>query len=171
MKIDIASYDPTWAVLAEAEGARWLDALGDALVTVHHIGSTAVPGLSAKPVLDLMPEIRAGLDFDSQRHLVEGLGYEWMGEFGLPRRRYCRLSDPETGTRLVQAHCYTAGDSEITRHLAFRDALRGDPMLAGAYENRKRHCASVHFNDLKAYGRCKSDWIDTVEARALKGIR
>lgn len=167
MKIEIASWDPIWPEMAETEGARWLKALGGAISAVHHIGSTAVPGLAAKPIIDLIPVIAAGVDPDSLRAGVHALGYEWLGEFGLPRRRYCRRSSPTTGQRLYQAHCWSEGDSEITRHLAFRDALRADPMLRGAYEQRKRHCASLHLHDLAGYGACKAEWIDTVEARAL----
>lgn len=168
MKIEIEAYDPAWADLAASEIARWKTALGDALVEVHHIGSTAVPHLSARPVIDLIPVIAPGVDPDSLRDQVHTMGYEWLGENGLPRRRYCRRSCPTTGKRLMQAHCWPEGDSEIDRHLAFRDALRADPMLLAAYEARKRHCASLHLRDLPGYGRCKSDWIDTVETRALR---
>lgn len=167
MRVDIAAYDPAWAELAEKETERWVTALGEALVTVHHIGSTAVPGLSAKPIVDLVPVIAEGIDIDSLQPLVHRMGYEWLGEFGLPRRRYCRRSSPTSGKRLIHAHCWVEGDSEIERHLAFRDALRADPMLMGAYEARKRHCASLHRDDMAAYGACKSSWIDTVERRAL----
>ena len=167
MRIEIAPWNPAWPDMAEAEAARWRKAFGGAIVEVHHIGSTAVPGLSAKPVIDLIPVIAQGVDPDSLRAGAHSMGYEWLGEFGLPRRRYCRRSSATTGERLFQAHCWSAGDSEITRHLAFRDALRADPLLRGAYETRKRHCASLHAQDLAAYGACKAEWIDTVEARAL----
>lgn len=175
MKIDLVNYDPAWPDMAAREAERWQKALGPALVEVHHIGSTSVPGLAAKPVIDLIPVIAGGADPDALRPEVHAMGYEWLGEYGLPRRRYCRRSSPTTGKPLVHAHCWQEGDSEIRRHLAFRDALRADPLLRGAYEERKRHCASVHFEDPAGYGACKASWIDTVEARALglneKGTR
>lgn len=170
MRIDIAPYDPAWADLAAKESERWQTALGATLLEVHHIGSTAVPGLSARPIVDLIPVIAPETDLDSLRPLVHAMGYEWLGEYGLPRRRYCRRSSPTTGKRLVKAHCWHAGDSEILRHLAFRDVLRADPLLRGAYETRKRHCASLHRDAPAAYVRCKSGWIDTAEARALKAL-
>lgn len=168
MRIEIEAHDLAWADLAAREAERWLSALGDALVAVHHVGSTAVPRLSARPVIDLVPVIAPGVDPDSLRAPVFEMGYEWLGENGLPRRRYCRRSSPTTGRRLVHAHCWPEGDREIARLLAFRDALRADPLLVAAYEGRKRHCASLHRNDPPAYARCKSAWIDTVEAKALE---
>ena len=171
MRIEIASHDPAWADLAEREAERWIEALGAALDVVHHIGSTAVPGLAGKPVIDLLPVIAQGVDPDSLQERVHAMGYEWLGEYGLPRRRYCRRSSPTTGKRLFHVHCWHAGDSEITRHLAFRDALRADPMLMGAYEARKRHCASLHRDDPSAYADCKAPWIDTVEARAIEKLQ
>ncbi|SDI94601.1 GrpB family protein [Aliiruegeria lutimaris] len=168
MRIDILPYDPAWADMAAKETERWEKALGTALREVHHIGSTAVPGLSAMPVIDLIPVIAPTIDLDALQTLVNAMGYEWLGEHGLPRRRYCRRSSPANGKHLVQAHCWPVGDSAILRHLAFRDALRADPLLRGAYETRKRHCASLHRDDSAAYAACKSGWINTAEARALK---
>ncbi|NDR57184.1 GrpB family protein [Pseudoruegeria sp. M32A2M] len=156
--------------MAAKETERWEKALGTALREVHHIGSTAVPGLSAEPVIDLIAVIAPDVDLDKLQPLVHAMGYEWLGEFGQPGRRYCRRSSPTSGKRLVKAHCWSEGDSEILRHLAFRDALRADPMLRGAYETRKRHCASLHRDDAAAYAACKSGWIDTAEARALKAL-
>ncbi|MFD0979733.1 GrpB family protein [Tropicimonas aquimaris] len=170
MTVEIASHDPAWAWLAEGEAERWSAALGPALVALHHIGSTSVDRLAAKPIIDLLPEIAPGTDLDSLRPTIEALGYEWMGEFGLPGRRYCRRNDPRTGRRLFHAHCWLSGSPEIRRHLAFRDALRADPLLATAYESRKRHCASLHAENHAAYGACKATWIDTAEARALEGL-
>ncbi|MDV7143824.1 GrpB family protein [Tropicimonas sp. TH_r6] len=170
MRIEIASYDPTWPEKAAREAERWKTALGDALIEVHHIGSTSVPNLAAKPVLDLIPVIAEGVDLDSLQPAVHAMGYQWLGENGLARRRYCRRSSPTTGARLVQAHIWTEGDSEIRRHLAFRDLLRADPLMMGAYETLKRHCAS-HFRDnSEAYCNCKATWIATAEAKALRAL-
>lgn len=168
MKIEIASYDPAWPEQAERETERWTAALGEALVTVHHIGSTAVPNLAARPVLDLIPVIAEGVDLDSLHPAVHAMGYEWLGAHRLPRQRYCRRSSATTGKRLVKAHIWSEGDSEIRRHLAFRDMLRADPLVMGAYESLKRHCASLHRDDPQGYNDCKASWIDNVEARALR---
>ena len=167
--IEIADPDPRWPGMAEAEAVRWRDALGPALAGIHHIGSTSVPGLAAKPIIDLLPVLRGTAELDGIADSVRALGYDWLGEFGLPRRRYARRDDPQTGRRLIQAHCYSAGDPEITRHLAFRDHLRRTPALAAEYAGIKRDCAARFPEDGTAYGACKSDWIDRIEAEALTG--
>ncbi|WP_293576740.1 GrpB family protein [Phaeobacter sp.] len=159
--------DPGWPAQCHAEADRWREAGLTGLVQVHHIGSTAVPGLPAKPIIDMLP-VFADMDaLDAARPQIEALGYEWMGEFGLPGRRYCRRDDPQTGRRLFQAHCYVAGSGEITRHLAFRDALRDNASLRAGYSAVKGKCAALHPGDLSGYGDCKSGWIKKVEARAL----
>lgn len=150
--------------------ARWTSTLGDNLLSIHHIGSTSVPDLAAKPVNDLLPVLVNQKALDHIEPAVRGLGYDWLGPYGLPRRRYCRRDDPESGRRLVQAHCYAAGDPEIIRHLAFRDALRADPALASAYAAEKHRCAALHPESLSDYGACKAAWIDRAEAEALEAL-
>ncbi len=162
----LAAYDPSWPIVAKAEKARWFGAV-PGLVAVHHIGSTSIPGAAAKPVIDLMPVFDGDPSADQARSAVEQLGYQWLGAYGLPGRRYCRLDDPETGERLIQAHAYVSGHSDIARHLAFRNWLRADGRRRDAYVAEKARCAAAHPNDGAAYGRCKSAWIDAAEAEAL----
>jgi GrpB-like predicted nucleotidyltransferase (UPF0157 family) len=131
------------------------------------VGSTAVPGIVAKPVLDLMPVVTDLAALDERRQSVEALGYECWGELGLRGRRYFTLDDPSTGRRLVQLHCYAAGSPEIERHLAFRDYLLRRPNIARVYEREKLHCRALHPNDSHAYADCKSLWIAETEAEAL----
>lgn len=166
----IVAPDPSWPAQAQAESNRWRDCGMAGLVQIHHIGSTAVPGLPAKPILDLLPVFESTAAMDAARSFVEGLGFEWLGEFGLPGRRYCRRDDPESGKRLVQAHCYVQGSPEITRHLAFRDALRGNAPLRAGYAAVKGKCAALHPGDVQGYGDCKSEWVQKVEAQALKAL-
>lgn len=169
--VTLAPHDPQWAVLARAEAARMEAALGADLCTVHHIGSTSIPGLRAKPIVDLLPVLRDLEALDGAREAMESLGYSWLGENGLPGRRYCVFNDPVDGHRLVHAHLYADGSSEVTRHLAFRDLLRERRDLRQSYEAEKRRCQVLHSTDHIAYSICKSEWIERVEAEALEALQ
>jgi len=165
--VELKDHDPAWIEQACREAARLMTATGTAVIAVHHIGSTAIPGIRAKPILDLMPIVSDLAEFEKLRPAVEGLGYVWWGEYGLEGRRYCTLDDPLTARRQVQLHCYGQGSSEITRHLAFRDYLRSRPALARAYDAEKVHCRDIHPLDSHAYGDCKSALVQRIEAEAL----
>jgi GrpB-like predicted nucleotidyltransferase (UPF0157 family) len=150
--------------------ARWNEAFAPDMVAIHHIGSTSVPGLAAKPILDLLPVFKDEHALDAAATGVQAMGYEWLGPFGLPGRRYCRRDDPKSGRRLVQAHAYAQGSPEVRRHLAFRDWLRSGSDNARAYEAEKRRCAQAFPDGGPAYQDCKSAWIDAAEAKALEAI-
>ena len=159
--------DPTWPAQAEAEKERWFEFV-ERLEAIHHIGSTSVPGLPAKPIIDLLCVFDAVASQMAARPVIEAMEYEWLGEHGLERRAYVRKSDPESGRRLFHAHCYAKGHPDIQRRLAFRDALRENAALRAAYTSVKSACAARHPDGGRAYGHCKSRWIDKAEARALE---
>jgi GrpB-like predicted nucleotidyltransferase (UPF0157 family) len=164
--VRLAAYDPEWPNLAKAHASR-LSLLGSVLVAVHHIGSTAVPGLAAKPIIDMMPVVTSLGELDRERSRVESLGYVWHGELGIPGRRYCTRSD-ESAQRIVQLHFFASNSPHITRHLAFRDYLRAHPEERKAYEEEKLRARDLYPNDSHSYTDEKAAWIRTAEARALK---
>jgi GrpB-like predicted nucleotidyltransferase (UPF0157 family) len=166
--VELWPHDPAWSEMAEREAAELAAALGDLLVTVHHVGSTSVPGIHAKPIIDLLPVVTDLAAFDGARAVMEGLGFGWWGEYGLPGRRYCTRDDPETGRRLVQAHCYAQRSPEIDRHVAFRDYLRANPEAARAYDAEKARCRDLCPENSHDYNDCKNDVVKVMEREALR---
>ncbi len=161
----LAPYDPDWPVRAARHADR-LGMLGSILVAVHHIGSTSVPGLAAKPIIDLMPLVTDLAALDRSRNLIEALGYEWHGPYGMEGRRYCTLSG-EANVRIVQLHFFSNGSPHAARHLAFRDYLRGHSDVVRAYEAEKRRARDLYPDNSHAYGAEKSAWIERTEREAL----
>lgn len=166
ISVELHPYNPAWAGMARDLAAQLADAMKETLVAVHHIGSTAIPGIAAKPVLDLMLVVTSLAALDTAGARVASLGYEWHGEYGIPGRRYCTLA-AQDGRRLAQLHCFAHGSPHIRRHLAFRDYLHAHPPAARAYEAEKMRCRDLHPHDSHAYGDAKAGWIARIEAEAL----
>jgi GrpB-like predicted nucleotidyltransferase (UPF0157 family) len=169
--VELQPHSQEWIRVAEIERGRLSDALGANLVSIHHIGSTAIPGICAKPIVDLILEVLNLNRLDDARQQVCSLGYQWCGDYGMTGRRYCTLDDRDTGKRRVQLHCFARGDTHIERHLAFRDYLRVHPAIAREYEMVKIHARELHPNDSSAYAAEKSTWVNTIELVALEWIR
>ncbi|MBL8866010.1 MAG: GrpB family protein [Gemmataceae bacterium] len=165
--VELVPYSAEWPATAEREIGRLVHALHGLVVVGHHIGSTAVPGLSAKPVVDLLLVVRGVAELDDREAAFRHLGYRCRGENGIAGRRYYTLDDTRTGRRQFQVHCFGAGSREIERHLAFRDYLRTHPDTARAYEAAKQRCRELHPEDSNAYCDAKASWIAGVLPLAL----
>ncbi len=158
----VVDYDPRWSERAEAEIAMLRGVLGDAVVRAHHIGSTAVPGLAAKPVIDLLLEVRAQSPLDALDDAMRSIGYVPRGEFGIPGRRYY----PKGGNaRTYHVHAFVTGDLHVLEHLAFRDYLRSHPDVAAEYARVKRQAAARCRHDADGYVAFKHGFVSgTVQA-------
>ncbi len=162
--VTLAPHDPEWLRVATAEAARIAAGIGAAILRAEHIGSTAIPGIAAKPTIDLMPLVRSEHDLDACRAPMEELGYLWRGEYGVPGRRYSVME--RNGKRLFHVHIFTEGNENVARHLTFRDYLRVHPGEALAYEAAKRAAAEAHPHDTMAYNDHKAGWIRACQDRA-----
>jgi GrpB-like predicted nucleotidyltransferase (UPF0157 family) len=165
--VELVPHRAEWAQMAATETAQLKAALGDNLIAVHHVGSTSIPNIMAKPIVDLMPTVRDLAALDSQESAVRDLGYKWHGEFGLEGRRFCSKTDPQTGKRIFQLHFFRPHNQNAIRMLAFRDYLRSHPFVAKAYEMEKMRAASLQPSDTTAYNAEKNDWIKRVEEDAM----
>ncbi len=164
--IALYEHDPEWAQVAQREIEKLTAAMGSAFLRIEHVGSTAVPGLRAKPTIDLLPIGHSLAHLDACRGAFESLGYDWRGEFGLPGRRYCSR-DAADGWRLFNAHCWALSDPAIAVHIAFRDYLRAHAAEASAYEDVKLRAAAECGGDMARYNDLKSNWIRACQVRAL----
>lgn len=168
-KYTFAEYSPDWPAAFAREAERLRALLGDELVIAHHVGSTSVPGLAAKPIIDLLPLVRdIGRIDDLAPRLVEA-GYRAWGEYGLPGRRYFTRDDGEVRTHNV--HIYQSGNPDTDRHLAFCAYLRGHEEARREYEALKREVYARHPADIGAYNDGKDAWIKRIEPIALAWYR
>jgi GrpB-like predicted nucleotidyltransferase (UPF0157 family) len=167
MKVDVVPPNPAWRKDFEAESKRIALGMGENIMTIHHIGSTAIPGIYAKPVIDFLIEVKDICVTDAQTTAMEAIGYEAMGEFGLPGRRYFR-KERSPGIRTHNVHVYATGSPEITRHLAFRDYMIAHPDAAQQYSELKQALAKQYPDDIEGYMDGKDEFVKIMEKKALE---
>lgn len=162
--IEVLPYDPNWPLIYRAEVAQISPILGANLAVAHHIGSTAVPGLAAKPTIDILLVVRELQALDACNTALAALGYQPKGEHGILGRRY--FSKKEADRHLFHMHAYAEGHADIIRHLDFRDYLIAHPGAAVDYQTLKQGLAH-QFRDAPAeYTAGKADFILEIERRA-----
>ncbi|MFT6756648.1 MAG: GrpB-like predicted nucleotidyltransferase (UPF0157 family) [Chitinophagales bacterium] len=131
--------------------------------TIHHIGSTAVVGFAAKPVIDILIEIERADSIDAYNSKTYEIGYITQGELGVAGRRFFqKVGD----NRTHHVHIFSAGDPCITRHIAFRDYLRTHPKIAKEYATLKRVAASESNNDIDRYQQEKDVFVKVLQRLA-----
>lgn len=161
--IHLADYDPAWPGMYEAHAARIRRALGDSVKALWHMGSTSVPGLAAKPLIDITLAVGDSADEDSYVPALVAAGYvlrrrepDWF------EHRVLKWLDPE-----ANLHVYTLGCSEIERVLAFRDWLRANDADRALYEATKRRLAAQVWTHVQDYADAKGEVVEAIISRAL----
>ena len=161
---EVAAPNPAWPRQYEVEAQLLQLVFGSELVAIHHVGSTSIPGIYAKPIIDIMPLVRDIEVVDSFNPIMEALGYRPRGEYEIPGRRYFSRG---TTLRTHHVHVYQVGNPEVKRHLAFRDYLRAHPDKALIYSDHKRAVARQHPYDIDAYVDGKDALVKQLLAEAL----
>jgi GrpB-like predicted nucleotidyltransferase (UPF0157 family) len=166
MIIKVVDYNQNWSSEYQKEEQSIRTILQEELVNSFHIGSTSVPGLKAKPIIDILLVVNDINKLDSSSNQFQNIGYEVMGEFGITGRRYFRKGGDN---RTHQIHAFQYNNiEEIERHLAFRDYLREQPEVCIQYGELKSKLAEQYPNDIDGYGDGKDDFVKSVEKEAIK---
>lgn len=167
-KITLVPPQPEWAARFRAEALRLRALLGDNAAAFHHIGSTAIPDIMAKPIIDILVEVRDITRVDDANSKMIRHGYLPKGEFGIPGRRYFRKGTDIRYTH--HAHVFQTGDPQFERYLDFRDYLRTHPVEARAYSRLKESLAGKFPEDPEGYMDGKDGFIKKTEKKA-KALR
>lgn len=162
--IIVVDYDPNWPIVFESLRKRIANALGDLAVAVEHIGSTAVPNLPAKPIIDIDVLVTSETMLPAAIERLASLGYVHRGDLGVPEREafYAPANDPPHHLYVCPPH-----SAEFRRHVAFRDYLRAHPREARIYANLKITLAEQFRDDRPAYNDGKTDFVNGLLSRAL----
>jgi GrpB-like predicted nucleotidyltransferase (UPF0157 family) len=161
--VELAEYDPAWPRLFEVQAARIRIALGDGARLLEHAGSTSIPGLAAKPIIDIVLAVPDSADEAAYVPPLEAIGYvlrirepEWF------EHRVLKATDPG-----VNLHVFTEGATEIAKMLAFRDWLRSHDDDRVLYERTKRELAAREWKYVQHYADAKTEVVEGIIARAL----
>lgn len=166
-QVIVVPHNPAWSRQFEQESQAIRGALSGNSLAIHHVGSTAIPHIYAKPIIDILAEVADINQVDDQVPSLAVLGYEALGEYGISGRRYFRKQDA-TGTRTHHLHVFQTGSVAVRRHLAFRDYMIAHPEAAQAYSQLKQRLAAAHPTDIEAYMDGKDSFIKEMEQTALE---
>jgi GrpB-like predicted nucleotidyltransferase (UPF0157 family) len=162
-KIIVVPHDPAWSELYRKE-AEWLKSFfGEEIVAIHHFGSTSLTDIYAKPIIDILIEVRDICKIDAASDRLYSLSYLPKGEFGISGRRFFIKGDEENRTHHL--HFYEAGNPEIARHLDFRDYMAAHPDEAHAYSLLKIDLARCYPEDIDGYNAGKTGFIKEIDRK------
>lgn len=165
MQVRVDPHNPAWAEMFAIEAERIATALGSNFVAAHHVGSTAIPAIVAKPIIDLLIEVAEIDAVDAHNAEMNALEYEAMGELGIPLRRYFRKDNSE-GVRTHHVHVFATGNPQIERHLAFRDFMNAHPAWARQYSQLKLELVARYPDSIERYMDGKDSFIKQIDELA-----
>jgi GrpB-like predicted nucleotidyltransferase (UPF0157 family) len=157
-------FNVQWQQLASAEADQISVALSGEVLEVRHIGSTTIPGIKAKPVLDFVLVVRDLNSLDTNTHRLAHLRYMPLGEHGIPGRRY--FTKTTNGLHSHHLHAFQVGDPQIQRHILFRDYLRAHPEAAQEYSRLKEELARRFLYNRGAYTEGKTEFVQGINEKA-----
>jgi GrpB-like predicted nucleotidyltransferase (UPF0157 family) len=162
-KMSVVEHDEKWkgAFLAEKELLHGV--FKDVAVAIHHIGSTAIPSIKAKPIIDILIEVSALGNVDNLIEEMRNIGFVSKGENGIENRRYFQKGGD---SRTHHIHCFPVGHPEINRHLLFRDYLLAHPKKAAEYSALKEKLSEQFLYDTKGYVNGKNQFVRQVDKEA-----
>lgn len=163
-KVEVKPYNEQWLSIFEEEANILYKILDLEVIDIHHIGSTSVNGLKAKPIIDIMPVVKDINRIDKFNVSMMAIGYKPKGENGISNRRYFQKGGDN---RTHHVHIYQLGSSEINRHLAFRDYLRAHPEVAKKYGDLKEYLSQRFPYDIESYIKGKELLSLEIERKAM----
>ncbi|TKD72667.1 GrpB family protein [Pseudalkalibacillus hwajinpoensis] len=167
-KVEVHDYKEVWLEMFQLEAQKLERILGENVIEIHHIGSTAVSGMKAKPIIDLMPVVKDLALVDSKNEQMKEIGYESRGENGIKDRRYFQKGGDN---RSHHVHVFQTGNPDIDRHLAFRDYLSEHPVDHKRYSEKKEELANMYPFEMESYIEGKDFLVKEIETKALEWYR
>ncbi|MDQ0352492.1 GrpB-like predicted nucleotidyltransferase (UPF0157 family) [Alkalibacillus filiformis] len=164
-KIEVVPYQDRWPEMYEKESTKLKSLLSDEYIDIHHIGSTSVLVLKAKPIIDILMVVKAIEAVDQYNEQLISIGFMPKGENGIEGRRYFQKGGDNRSHHL---HIFQTGSPHIKRHLAFRDYLRHSPQVSEQYGELKERLSRLHPYDPKAYVHGKEEKVQEIERLAMK---
>lgn len=163
-KLEITPYNPAWTNMFKNESQALTEVLSAEIISIDHIGSTSVPNLYAKPIIDILITVKDISKLDNYNNMLAEMGYEAMGENGISGRRYFQKGRDD---RTHHLHVYEKGNQHVHRHLAFKDYLINHPNEVEDYGQLKLKLTNDNDTTIDEYIRGKNDFVQALEERAL----
>ncbi len=163
--IRVVPHREEWTAQFDIEAEKLKTIFGDQVINIHHIGSTAIGGIVAKPIIDILIEVKDIQAVNQHNSAMKELGYIPKGEYGIPGRRFFIKGSEINRTHHV--HIFENGDSQVSRHINFRDYLNLHPDVARAYSKLKQELAEKYPHDIESYMEGKSKFIEEVEMKIV----